>query len=101
MSVGGTVIETIITGDLVWINTKESPKYRSECAIYVENTPEARSVSEGDIIWWQGNIAYWTAKDRHGRTVGRKEVELKRRGFSGVARPQPIVLTTHETQEAS
>jgi hypothetical protein len=93
MSVGGTVIETIVTGDLVWINTKEKPEYRSECAIYVENTPEARSVSEGDIVWWQGQWAMWTPKDSTGRTIGPVEVKLKRRGFSGVARPAKEQIT--------
>lgn len=87
--VGGTVIETLVVGDRVWIDCKESPKRSTTCAIYVENTAEARSVSEGDIIWWQGGVAYWTAKDRHGKTVGKVEVKLKRRGFSGVKRPKP------------
>ena len=89
MSCGGTVIETIILPDKVWINTKEKPEYRSDCAIYVENTPEARCVSEGDSVWWQGAFAYWTAKNQQGHRVGSVEVKLKRRGFSGVSRPQP------------
>lgn len=87
MSVGGTVIETVISGDCVWINTKEKPEYRSECAIYVDNTPEARAVSEGDTVWWQGGFAFWTPKNKHGKRVGPVEVKLKRRGASGISRP--------------
>ena len=31
-------------------------------AIKVVATPEARSVSEGDSIWWQGHKAFWQPK---------------------------------------
>lgn len=95
MSVGGTVIETIILPDKVWIDTKEKPHYNSTCAIYVENTPEARCVAVGDTVWWQGNQAFWTPK-ANGNPIERKDgkcnvanVVLKRRGFSGVSRPKP------------
>lgn len=99
MSVGGTVIETVTSGDLVWINTKEKPEYRSECAICVENTPEARAVSKGDIVWWQGALAFWTPKDRQGKRVGPVEVKLKRRGFSGVSRPVPKACSHFDASE--
>lgn len=88
--VGGTVIETMVVGDRVWIDCKEHPRRSTTCAIYVDNTAEARSVSEGDMIWWQGGYAYWTAKNRNGKTVGKVEVKLKRRGYSGVNRPEPV-----------
>jgi len=71
----------------VWINTKEKPEYHSECAIYVERTPAALAVSEGDIVWWQGAYAMWTPKNQHGKTYTKTDMKLKRIGFSGVSRP--------------
>lgn len=91
MSCGGTVIETIIIGERVWINTREKPTYRDTTAIYVENTREARAVMIGDLLWWQGGVAYWTPKDGE-RHVGPIEVKLKRRGCSGVSRPTAIYV---------
>lgn len=94
MSCGGIVIETIAVKNRIWINTKEKEYYRTECAIYVEDTPEARCVSKGDTVWWQGDKAYWTPKDKNGNPIERKDgkyvanVVLKRIGFSGVKRPQ-------------
>lgn len=94
--VGGKVIETLVVNeDKIWINCRDYDKTtgewrRDQCAIYVENTPASRSVFEGDIIWWQGGYAYWTAKDRYGRTVGKVEIKLKRLGYSGVLRPELI-----------
>lgn len=87
MSVGGKVTEVIDAGDRVWVNTVESDHHHTACAIYVERTPEALAVSQGDIVWWQGGRAFWTAKDRNGKTVGKPEVVLKRIGYSGVSRP--------------
>lgn len=90
--IGGKVLETLIVKDRVWINTgdfsSETGKLRESCAIYVDDTPEARSISEGDIVWWQGRTAYWTAKNRHGQRIGKVETPLKRRGYSGVNKPQ-------------
>lgn len=95
MSIGGTVTETIILPDKIWINTKEKEHYRSECAIYVEDSPAARCVSKGDTVWWQGNTAYWTPKNKNGQPIERKDgkcsvsdIKLKRQGFSGVKRPE-------------
>lgn len=87
--IGGTVIETIAVENRVWINTQERDTLTT-CAIYVESTPQARAISEGDVVWWQGNYGYWTAKDRAGKTIGKPEVKLKRIGFSGVKRPTTI-----------
>lgn len=94
MSVGGVVIEAlpcVVRGEeRVWINTRE-PQNGDECAIYVEASPEARSISEGDSVWWQGGWAMWTPR----RSVGRRQVaitdwsdrKLRRIGCSGVNRP--------------
>lgn len=78
--VGGTVIETLVGTDRVWINCRD--KHGSECAIFVERTDESRAISEGDSIWWQGVHAYWTPKGKpfHDRP-------LRRRGASGVTKP--------------
>lgn len=81
MSVGGKVIETIVLDDRVWVNTRE-PQSGDECAIYVERTPAARAVSDGDSVWWQGAWAFWTPQNR-----AFEDRRLKRIGYSGVARP--------------
>jgi CxxC motif-containing protein (DUF1111 family) len=54
MSIGGKVIETIDTGDKVWVNTNDK---HSECAVYVERNAKSRSISEGDMLWWQAGCA--------------------------------------------
>lgn len=98
MSVGGTVIETIVTPNgRVWINTKEKPHYHSDCAIYVKDSAEARCVAIGDTVWWQCNRAFWTPKTKSGNPIERKDgkcnvanVELERIGFSGVSRPKQL-----------
>lgn len=98
MSCGGIVVETIICPNgRVWINTKEKEYYRSECAIYVKDSPQARCVAVGDSVWWQGNQAFWTPKDKCGKPIERKDgkcnvanVVLERIGFSGVKRPAQL-----------
>lgn len=85
--VGGKVTETfvLVGKSYVWINVQDGS---DKCAIYVENSPEARAISEGDSLWWQGGYAYWTAKNRRGGTVGKSDYRLKRVGYSGVKRPK-------------
>ncbi len=82
MSVGGSVTETIDCGDVVWINTVD--QYQP-CAIYVERTDQARAVSPGDHLWWQGAYAMWTPK-------GQPFVDkpLRRVGCSGISRAQAL-----------
>lgn len=87
--VGGTVIETIELEDRVWINTKD---HGDTCAIYVKACAKARSVAEGDTVWWQGNMAMWTPvclKYLGDARVGGKhyDIQLRRIGYSGVKRP--------------
>jgi hypothetical protein len=91
--IGGKVIETMSIHDRVWINCQEYSELSNElsnrfCGIYVENTPKSRSVSDGDIIWWQGDRAMWTAIDRNGKPIGKYDTILKKIGFSGVNRPK-------------
>lgn len=98
MSVGGTVTETVVAGDKVWIDTREREQCLSTTAIYVENTPAARVVSEGDSVWWQGSYAFWTPK-RDGKRLGPIEVKLKRVGCSGVSKPAPRVCSLFEASD--
>jgi hypothetical protein len=79
--VGGIVIETIDTGDRIWVNCKDRD-YSNTCAIYIERTPESRSISEGDSIWWQGWSAFWTPSNN-----AFHDKKLRRTSFSGVERP--------------
>lgn len=79
MSVGGKVVETIVLEDRVWINTSDDG---DECAIYVERTPESRTISEGDSLWWQSGWAFWTPRNR-----AFEDRRLNRIGASGVSRP--------------
>jgi hypothetical protein len=88
--IGGTVIETIVLPDKVWINCKENQS-SSTCAIYVASTAKARSVSEGDTIWWQSSLAYWTPKfhkSGSGKPHKDYDIKLDRVGFSGAKRPE-------------
>lgn len=91
--IGGKVVETKVLPEKVWINCQEYLETQDQlldnfCAVYVENTPKARSISEGDIVWWQNDKAMWTAKDKYGKTIGKPDIILKRIGFSGVKRPE-------------
>ena len=80
MSVGGKVTEVIIQENAVYIDTYDK---HSNCAIFVERDDKSVKVMNGDIVWWQGDYAYWTTSDRKSVV----EQKLKRRGFSGVSRP--------------
>lgn len=93
--IGGKVIETIVLPDKVWVNCKERPEYSTTCAIYVENDARARCISEGDVVWWQGGRAMWTPRRNNRANSGGKcgrdyDIQLKRIGFSGVNRPEPV-----------
>lgn len=90
--IGGKIIETIVVDDKVWLNCQEylettNTLLNNKCAIYVEKNNKSLSVSEGDIVWWQGKNAYWTARDKYNKCIGKSDVILNRIGFSGVSRP--------------
>jgi len=95
--VGGEVIGVIQLEDKVWVNCKET-QFTSQCAIYVEKNDKSRCIGEGDMLWWQCGIAYWTpACNRHksGERPELKEgkgydIELKKLGYSGVNKPQSL-----------
>ena len=86
MSVGGPVVEVVDTGERVWICTRDHP-YKTTTAIYVERTAAALAVSIGDMVWWQGEWAFWTPYGDNGRSIGPCDVKLKRIGCSGVGHP--------------
>ena len=81
---GGTVIETNGDYDHIEIIVRGTGCEESDTlAIKVEVTTEARCISEGDTVWWQGRIAYWTACNRDGKyNKGTKDVEISRIGYS-------------------
>lgn len=90
MSVGGTVVEIVDDPirERVWVDTKERQESRRTVAIYVERSPEALSITEGDSLWWQGSYAYWTP--RTGRFVDAPpfcDRAIRRVSGSGVPRP--------------
>lgn len=79
--IGGTVIEVVPCSGRIWVNTADK---RDTCAIYIEDSPDARQIHPGDTVWWQGVHALWTPRGQT-RIVDRR---LKRIGYSGVERPR-------------
>lgn len=74
--------------NVVWINCQGTgSEAKNQCAIYVERTPEARSVSVGDKIWWQGSWAFWTPRSLDG-PMPFEDKKIPRWGYSGVSRPE-------------
>lgn len=86
MSVGGVVLETIVLADKVWVNTAEPQYPKSHCAIYLERTDEARTIAEGDSLWWQGQWAFWTPRSLSGEPPF-SDRRIRRISGSGVNRP--------------
>jgi len=86
MSVGGKVLETLVLRDRVWVNTFDGD---SECAIYVELTPESRTITAGDSLWWQAAKAFWTPRSIGG-AMPFTDRSLERIGFSGISRNQAL-----------
>jgi hypothetical protein len=83
----GYVTETIDCGEYVWIKTREKPLFGDICAFYVTRTPQALCVSEGDVIRWKGEIAYWTPKTKYGRSYAQEDIELNLIAFTGEEKP--------------
>ncbi len=77
MSVGGVVTEVIVQDERVYINTDDGG---DRCAIFVDRDANSDSISVGDKCWWQGDHAYWTPIPH----IGREDIILNRRGYSGV-----------------
>lgn len=92
--IGGTVIETVIAGDKVWINCEEKQSTRT-CAIYVRRTAKSEKVRPADTIWWQGSYAMWTPYEnaKKHKSVPQRcgidyDIKLERIGYSGASKPQ-------------
>ena len=96
--IGGKVIEVLAVGDeKLWIDCKDK---NDTCAIHVESDEKSQKISVGDSLWWQGGAAYWTPKEnaiseedarkRNLRIGVDYEIALRRIGFSGVKRPDPV-----------
>lgn len=82
--VGGTVFETRIDGERVWLNVRDDfpPKRPDECAVYVVKNADSERIKSGDRVWWQGRKLFWTRKDR-----SIIEKEIPRASYSGVNLP--------------
>ncbi len=75
--VGGTVIEVAFVDDRVFVDCadyREGCKHPDTCAIYVERNSTSEQIQIGDLLWWQGEYAYW----------GPDDIPIRRRGYSGV-----------------
>jgi len=83
MSVGGEVIEVIdCEDDSIWVNTYDG---HTECAVYIEKTPEAQCVEKGDALWWQGRWCFWTPKSY--QKGDKYEIKIPKMSGSGVNKP--------------
>lgn len=77
---GGTVIETNGDYDHIEIVVEDDGE---KLAIKVEVSEEARSISEGDSVWWQGRKAYWSPKSRKREYFDKvQDIALRRIGYS-------------------
>lgn len=95
MSVGGIVVETIGLSDRIWANTRE-PSSGDLCAIWLERTDEARSISNGDALWWQGGHAFWTPRSA-GDPPPFADRKIHRIGCSGIPRDRAVAMLADET----
>jgi hypothetical protein len=96
--IGGTVVETIVLEDRVWVDCEEDNS-TSKCAIYVVRNKRSEAIKPSDSIWWQGSWAMWTPYKHRGNdprkpgfVKGRKsgkdyDIRIQRIGSSGVAKP--------------
>lgn len=94
--VGGTVIEVVDLATKVYVNVADRPySKREECAIYVERNADSEKIQIGDALWWQGDVAMWTPQEN--RLAGMRDlkcgvdydIQIPRRGYSGVSQPTP------------
>lgn len=93
--IGGIVIETQVleAENRVWINIRGTGCESGDTlGVYVEADDKARSVSEGDVVWWQATKVYWTPRVMFGdrcRVQGEThDIELKKIGYSNQVRPE-------------
>lgn len=95
--IGGIVIETIQLPDKIWVNCRGRDSERNDtCAVFVENSDKARSISAGDKFWWQAGVCYWTPwpQKKEPKKIGIDyEIQLKKIGFSHHSRPQIEAMT--------
>lgn len=93
--IGGMIVEAIpcfVRGEpRLWVNVHDK-RERQDCAVFLEYTPAARSVSEGDKLWWQGQWAMWTP-----RSLAFSDYKIRRIGCSGVNRPARVAHPDERT----
>lgn len=96
--IGGTVVETMILRDRVWVNTVDNnEKCNDKCAIYVERNENSERIKPGDSLWWQSGSAMWTPFANRGSNRPKDapqqrggvdyDIRIPRIGFSGVKKP--------------
>jgi len=89
----GKVIETEVheKSNTVWINVKSDDE---TMGILVERTAKSRCVSEGDLVWWQADLVYWTPKynsvKREGQVTVHYDIILKRASVGKAVRPSEV-----------
>lgn len=105
--VGGRVIEVaevVWDGDRrvfidcreqVWSDREQRKvPIKQTCAILVEPDDRTPLIEPGDVVWWQGGVAFWTPRDRSDEAdVARAlvlglrqsyDIQLRKVGGSGV-----------------
>ena len=90
--IGGTIIEIIPLDDVLWVNCRGTGcESNDECAIHVRKTAVARTMIEGDTLWWQDTLALWTPAAEH------RDIRLEKVGYSG--KPRPILCENSKLTE--
>lgn len=59
--IGGIVLDTVDNPKTIRFRVKDN-KTKKVDVVYVERDVRSRCVSEGDLVWWQSGIVYWTPK---------------------------------------
>lgn len=83
MAGGGIVTQTTDLGESIEVVVIDN--YNDKTATQLERNDMSRSISEGDVVWWQDTpIAHWTASIYRGTEWSKETHDLKipRIGFS-------------------
>lgn len=91
---GGIVIEVCkhpTDRHILYVNCIDAMFNRqAESAIYIENNANSDNIQIGDLMWWQGNYAYWTPQANRCKREGKGvqyDIEIPQIGSGGVAHP--------------
>ena len=81
--VGGYVSKAEVEGEFVRISCEDTNG--DTCDIRVRKNAKARTVSRGDVIWWQNRTAFWTPKMTYSSSspdIGPTDIKLTKVGNS-------------------